>query len=137
MLEKTALVLGVLLLSCNTTIKNRHVSESAQFWQQFMEAVERKDIPFLVAHSADTIKCADCVVDGSAEGEMFPSELIFSRYLRELMRYDSIKSVPFIIHEDDNSLIINYKFEESEGHNVIYYFKKIEGGYRFQGMIVT
>ncbi len=53
------------------------------------------------------------------------------------MRYDSINSVPFIISEDENSLIINYKFEESEGHNVIYHFKKIEGSYRFQGMIVT
>ena len=82
------LIVFILLASCQDKSRNEvshSSSHSDSVWLTFLNAMESKDIKFLLANSADTIQCAECNLDQIEDKEYYNSDLVFTKHLDKLM----------------------------------------------------
>ncbi len=106
--------------------KERRLSYADSLWIDFANAMETKNLDYLIRNSLDTIKCSELNIVTEKSNEFYNSELIFKKYLKQLMHLNSLLDKRYTTFQDDSLIHVNYliesKFAEEKGYNLIYIF---------------
>jgi len=110
-------------------------------WLPFAEAMESKNIEFLIKNSLDSITCYDCNIDSANEQEYFDSEFILKNYLDKIMHLPTLSDKVFSTYQININLIkVVYKIKAQQApegeYGLIFTLVKKENKYLFQGMMV-
>ncbi|MCL3782714.1 hypothetical protein EMN47_20195 [Prolixibacteraceae bacterium JC049] len=142
--------LGIILTNCS--IRTKKESHSApkinklafadSVWIKFRDALQERQLDYLINNSFDSIQCIDCLPDSlKTKNEIYFSRDIYKQYLKELMHLDSLNSYDYTIFENDTMIYVNYsiqwKYAEEGAYGLHYIFKKSDNEYLFSGMITT
>jgi hypothetical protein len=135
------IVLGACNIENNAHNNEKKLTKTDSIWLKFAEALESKDINYLIKNSLDTISCFDCNIDSDNEEEYFNKEFIFQNYIDRIMHIDSLSKRDYSSYCIDNNRIkivySIYSKKSPEGkYSLIFSLTKIKDNYYFQGMIV-
>ena len=133
-----------IISSCN--YKNHQQNQTAlshtdSLWLDFLSAIQRKDINYLIKNSLDTIQCGECNLISGKDDEYYEASFVFKNHFDKLLHLKDFKNKEFSTSEVDGELRVNYsvkaKYAEEGGYNLFFLFVKTDKGYLFKGMVVT
>ena len=143
-LATIAILFSILSVSCRDKVNHSITSlrsHSDSIWVAFLNAMDKKDIKFLLENSADTIQCTDCGLDKTQNKDFYKSAFVFTKHLDKLMHLPNLKQEEFQTAEDNEQLQVIYKvkskYAEEGSYSLIFLFNKRTGRYLFTGMLVT
>jgi hypothetical protein len=142
--------LGFILTNCsigtkkqlNTDLKINEFTFADSVWIKFRDALQQRQIDYLINNSFDSIQCIDCLPDSlKTKNEIYNSRQIYKQHLRELMHLDSLINYDFTTFQNDTMIYVSYsiewKYAEEGAYGLHYIFKKSNNEYLFSGMITT
>lgn len=143
------ILFGIMITACDFSRnanaelnQNIHIQTFADsLWLEFAQALESKNIEYLVQNSLDTIQCAECQLLINVESEFYEANFLFENHINKLAHLPSFKDRVFSTFQNDNLINVNYKIKckkcEYGAYNLIFTFVKIKEEYLFKGMIAT
>jgi hypothetical protein len=125
---------GSYIIHCyyNTQERDIYLKQSLEnygkiVWNEFVGAIQKKDIEYLIDNSFDTILCADCLTDSTDKDNLHPAQKIFENESKNFVDIELLKQYEYAIEINDSLLRINYKIpsknSEELGFNLAYIFK--------------
>jgi len=139
-----AILICLLSFACCNTFyrleRPKKYTDLDSIWLPFENAMESKNINFLVQNSLDSVRCCECNIDVDSN-EYFNSEFIFTNHLDKIMHLKSLSNRPFSLFQVDSITIkVGYSvksYHATEGaYGLFFTLIKKDGIYWFQGMIV-
>lgn len=128
-------------ISLGSDKKQQEYSSLDSIWLPFVNAMESKDIEFLIANSLNSLTCYDCNIDLDNQEEYFDSEFLLKNHLDKVMHLSTLTDKPFSTYQVQNDLVrIGYKIKTPQAPESTYslFFTLTKKGekYYFQGMMV-
>ena len=115
----------------NPTKKSNH-KEVEKFWELVKEAMEGRDIDFLITNSTEKIQCSVCNSNDSIS-EWYEVEGFYSSYL-EKIKPPIEKDYGVSYDPNQDNYKVSYEMNGDKNYNDVYVIVKDEGELKFQGM---
>jgi hypothetical protein len=117
-------------------------NKADSIWQNFMIALETKQIDYLLNNSFDSIHCSELNDTTLASiGDKYDAKFIFENYLNKLMHLKNLSTQKSHIFYNDSIIRIQFpiksKAAEEDGYDLIFMFNKSDNKYLFSGMLLT
>jgi hypothetical protein len=141
-------IFSIVFLSstCDRSLKTNYKSKQDytsldSTWLNFANAMESKNIDFLIENSLDSITCYDCCFGSDTQKEYFDSEFIFKNHLDKVMHISSLIDQTFSTYQvDSNKVRVIYYVKAQQApegeYGLIFTLEKKGEKYYFQGMMV-
>ncbi|MFC0878937.1 hypothetical protein ACE01N_20250 [Saccharicrinis sp. FJH2] len=121
---------------------NHSTNKADSIWSDFMNALETRQINYLLVNSFDTIICSE-LSDSlkNSFGDRYEAKFIFENHLDELMHLKNLSTQNWHVYNNDSIIRIHFtikcKAAEEGAYDLIFMFDKNENKYLFSGMITT
>lgn len=131
------LLISICMLLSNCSIRSEHtriLTASDSLWLDFANAMEQRNMKFLITNSLYSIRCIDCEPNNlNRENEVYEAKYLFNNFLSELMHLNKLATTEFSTYQDSTLIRVNYKIEHDkvpEGvYNLIFTLEQRHGKY--------
>lgn len=135
------LTLFVFSIKCSDKVskEKENFPKIERFWMSIKEAMESKDIEFLVLNSTQKIQCGNCGIKLDSI-EWFEAELFYKTYLNKIIPqlkkdYNIAYDIGGITIDKTEKLhCVNYSMKVKEEYNLLYSIIEKGEYIKFQGM---
>lgn len=134
-------ILACIVISIFIFTKCKKVTKDLQkndAWEQILEAVEKKDIDYLLSYSSDSLQCVEC----SSGKSWVLKDTFFKKHFNQMQLMKNKDDYSYFIEDISNQnknfqkkIRITYKQEyEGNKYDIIYTLLKNEESFMFFGV---